>query len=403
MAVRIFTILICLSAPFATFCQQNGEYDDYFAGLASLEYKNYDHAIGDFTKALETNKNEYSVYLNRAESYYSLHKFDLAITDFRKADQLRPGVATYRIACCYAALGNTKEATASLETHLRSEYKLPESKIKLDKSFTGIENSAEWKNLWLNDWYNKQEQALADANYLLSNKKYNDALETLDNLLSQKKKFSEGYYLRAKVFELLNDDKNALTDYSEAINNNKNNPGYYIDRAKLYIRLEKYQQALADLNKALDLEPLNIHLYPDIAMVQSKMKEYKKAIVNLELYLKFFDHDDACLCQAGVCRFDLQQYDAAIEYFNQALELNKGVAKYYNSRAYAYSMKNDYKDAENDFSMSLDLLPKDATVYYGRGMVRLLLEKKNDACKDFERAANLGNNDAVKQLEINCH
>jgi len=401
--MRQFTaILLLLCFARVSFPQDIDKYDDYFKGIADIEYKDYNASAGYFTKALETNKNNCHILLMRGEAYYLLQNYQAAISDLIKAEETISGLASYRLATCYARLNKPEEAVKWLEVFLKSEYKCPESKIKLDKTFSCIENTTEWKKLWSNEWYNKQEQTLAEAEYLMNSRKYTEAMDVLDNLLDQRKRFHQGFYLRAKIFILMNDDKNALEDLNEAIDIYKKNLLYYSERADVNYRLGKFRQSLSDINSALELDPLNIKLYFEKSLTESKLKEYKKAVSGFELYLRYFDKDHEALYQTGICYFDMKNYDKAMEYFNTAIQYNRSIAKYYTGRAYTNAMKSEFINAEDDFSMALDLTPKDASIYYGRGMVRLYLNKNKDACRDFEKAANLGNNEAINQLEQNC-
>jgi tetratricopeptide (TPR) repeat protein len=399
---RSSTILFILYFIRISFSQDIDNYDDYFKALAFFEYKEYNSSADLLTKALAANKNDYHILMVRGETFYNLQKYDQAIADFKKAEESKPGTAMYMLACCYARLGQPNEAVKWLEAFLKSDSKHPESKIKLDKSFTGIENSEAWKKLWMKDWYTKHEQLLADAEYLMNNKKYNEAIDILDNLLEQRKRFHQAYYMRAKIYVLLKEDKHAIEDYDEAIRLSNKNPQYYTDRARAYYRLEKYRQCISDYKTALGLDPLNIKLYAEKGLAESKLKEYKKAVSDYELFLKYFNRDDETIYQTGLCYFDLKNYDKALEWFDSAIKINCGASKYFTGRAYTFAMKSDFKHAEDDFSMALDLTPKDAMVYYGRGMVRLYMNKNSDACRDFEKAANLGSSEAANQLELNC-
>jgi tetratricopeptide (TPR) repeat protein len=75
---------------------------------------------------------------------------------------------------------------------------------------------------------------------------------------------------------------------------------------------------------------------------------------------------------------------------------------YYDNRALARTEKQDYAGAVEDYSTSIELYPNDPETWYQRGLVKLQLGNKYDACFDFKRADELGLPEAKAAIRKNC-
>jgi tetratricopeptide (TPR) repeat protein len=64
--------------------------------------------------------------------------------------------------------------------------------------------------------------------------------------------------------------------------------------------------------------------------------------------------------------------------------------------------KEDYNGAIEDYSTSIELYPNDPETYYQRGLVKLTMNNKYDACLDFKTAEELGSTDAKSAIKKNC-
>jgi tetratricopeptide (TPR) repeat protein len=66
------------------------------------------------------------------------------------------------------------------------------------------------------------------------------------------------------------------------------------------------------------------------------------------------------------------------------------------------SEKEDYAGAIEDYSSSIELYPGDPETYFQRGLVKLAMNNKYDACLDFKTAEELGSTEAKAAIKKNC-
>jgi tetratricopeptide (TPR) repeat protein len=62
----------------------------------------------------------------------------------------------------------------------------------------------------------------------------------------------------------------------------------------------------------------------------------------------------------------------------------------------------DFLESFEDFSKSIDIDPNYAIAHRNRGKSRIELNQIQDACIDFEKALELGDDAAIELLKIYC-
>ncbi|MGO9173721.1 MAG: tetratricopeptide repeat protein [Rhodomicrobium sp.] len=94
------------------------------SGNAYYEKQDYDHAIADFTKAIDLAP-DYAAYNNRGNAYYVRKDYDNAIADYTKAIDLAPNdaVAYHNRGNAYKAIGITSQSAADLDQARKLGYK----------------------------------------------------------------------------------------------------------------------------------------------------------------------------------------------------------------------------------------------------------------------------------------
>lgn len=100
------------------------------------------------------------------------------------------------------------------------------------------------------------------------------------------------------------------------------------------------------------------------------------------------------LYQEGVNKYEVGNYEGAVEDFNHVIELDPQNALAYNRRGDAYYRLGDYEQAEADASQALLLNPQDANAYFDRGFAFSELGKYKEAIADYSQAIKLNSEDA---------
>ncbi|XP_063965521.1 tetratricopeptide repeat protein 36 homolog [Lytechinus pictus] len=104
----------------------------------------------------------------------------------------------------------------------------------------------------------------------------------------------------------------------------------------------------------------------------------------------------------GVKSAEANDFDAALNYFNQAVSLAPNRASCYNNRAQALRLRGDVDGALEDLNKAIELSQGTGKAacqaYTQRGLIYRLEKKDDEALADFKRAANLGSPFARTQV-----
>ncbi|MBD2135843.1 tetratricopeptide repeat protein [Sphaerospermopsis sp. FACHB-1094] len=119
--------------------------------------------------------------------------------------------------------------------------------------------------------------------------------------------------------------------------------------------------------------------------------EQKKIIKEIESQDDFLDNNDDIIDykHRGNIRYELGEYEGAIEDYNQAIKINANDEDIYYDRGNAHFDLGNYEAAINDFSKVIKIKPNYTDAYYHRGNARLIIGDKQGAIEDFQKAADL--------------
>ena len=94
----------------------------------------------------------------------------------------------------------------------------------------------------------------------------------------------------------------------------------------------------------------------------------------------------------------LDNLDAAIRDYDEAIRLNPRFALAFLSRSIAYERRGDLDAAIRDYGEAIRLDPRNATAFYNRGVVYEWRGNLGQAAADFREAARLGHKEARLSL-----
>lgn len=160
-----------------------------------------------------------------------------------------------------------------------------------------------------------------------------------------------------------------MVAFSKAIAQNIKEDSVYLFRGAAYTNLAKYDSALADMTQLLKKQPKSKDGLTWRAKIYTSKKDTAAAMADYDTYLKHYPKDSTGYWQRAILHHNKRDYTKAIADYSKVLEFAKGT---------------------ND------------NVYYYRGVCYELLEKKTEACADFEKAKKAGNKSADARIKKLC-
>jgi tetratricopeptide (TPR) repeat protein len=100
------------------------------------------------------------------------------------------------------------------------------------------------------------------------------------------------------------------------------------------------------------------------------------------------------LFEKGIEAGENGDFELAIEYFSQFIELKPDDAYAYNNRGLSYANQKNYSEAIKDYDKAIELDPDDALAYNNRGVCYYNQKKYSEAIKDYDKAIELKPDDA---------
>jgi tetratricopeptide (TPR) repeat protein len=313
------------------------EYDHRFAtaynNRAMLEQTlgQFPEALADFDHAVKADPKFAEAWANRAALHRTQPQPDLkaAMADADKAIEVNPQFAAAYSARGYIKLDSGDPASA-LEDFEKAVSLKPDL-VHLAQALTG------------------QGMAVRRAR-----KDLNAAIDAFDKAVRANPQYYEAYAARGLAKQEAKEFRDAIGDYTQAIELNGKVAGLYHNRAVSYAAYGD------DFNaKAL------VHRKANAPGANDEEKEAK------------------------------ERWKLALKDFDKAIELDSSIAQVYEQRGIVKHSLGDDDGAVLDFNRAIDLKPDSTVAYINRGLVWELKGKFTNALEDYNRAVAANNYDPI--------
>jgi tetratricopeptide (TPR) repeat protein len=373
--------------------------------MSALVYKSktqYELAISKLNKVLEANPLSIQALVARGNCYLSLSRTNEAFHDFIEADKNKKGICDLDLARYYAITAQNKEAINKLEDYLKSNDKQRPSMIKLDKAFSSLEKTPEWKALWTQKWYSSYQERVFEAQYLIESNKYSDAESTIDVLLSERPDKSELNRLKGNVLEAYGEYSKAIYYYTKAIELRSSNKQILKERATSYRLSNRSEEALIDISAYLHQYPYDLNAYLMRASLLDTLGKFETAKIDIEICLRYEANNDTVQELAAKIYDHAGEIEKSSEFYTRLIEESPKNYRNFNSRGLHYMKNGKYREASEDFSMSLDLTPHNSNTYYYKGKAEYYRGNYQAACYNWQKAIQYGNKESIPFYNQNC-
>lgn len=190
------------------------------------------------------------------------------------------------------------------------------------------------------------------AQILCEDKKYNDALKIIDDLIKE---------TSSQI--VFSDEISILNNYilAQAENDNAKSK-YYL--AKYLFQINDFQRALKEANASVFVKKKNIDAYNLIGDIYLKENNLFKASDSYKKAYKFGKKNPQTLLNLANIEFYWDDYDKALEMYNSVLKRQKNNEDAMLNIATCYVLKNDIKNANLWIKKVLNVNPRNYKVFY---------------------------------------
>jgi tetratricopeptide (TPR) repeat protein len=217
----------------------------------------------------------------------------------------------------------------------------------------------------------KIKSELAQADKLINDKNYAEALKHIDAALDIDPLYIESLEKKLSVMLQNNQEKEITKQIEDWIAYAPQQPEYFYIRGVLFLYKQKPQKAIDDFENAV---------YYQIP----------------EKYM------DKIYLNRGMAYYNLGKFPEAESDFSNAVDINPKYSAAYHSWGMLKYEQQDYEEAVNLFNKALQLEEDNPVIYYNLGMTYVRLKDLNKACYYFNKSCTLGYKNACKFYLLQC-
>lgn len=194
--------------------------------------------------------------------------------------------------------------------------------------------------------------------------KYDEAAETMNDLLRLYPRFDEGFAARASLNLQRADTTASLADSEKALKLNRSLINPYLIRADIASSRGNWEDALDDMEEAVRLRPDEPSLYINRAYLRYNTDNYLGAMSDYNYALQLDSKNMAALFNRALLRFEVKDLINAKKDFSSVLSLNPTNFHALYNRGLVELESGEYQDALADFKTIAKRYPKFYPVYY---------------------------------------
>ncbi len=371
--------------------------DSYMVfGFSFENLDEIDKAIENYSKGISLGLTfKYPIdtfYKRRADLYKKIHKNDEALQDYTKVIELNPSAENYHNRSIffyeikdYSSTINDITSSARIEPQNIEHYE-----------FRAYINEVHFKEyeLAVNDY---QKIISIDSTYLSAYKrlawvfhdlgKFEEAVDYCSKgikIANNKTQADFLYIARAEFYRRKKKNKEALHDYSKAI---ELNPSalYYYQRSLFFFEENEFKKFIEDLNNSIKLDTNNIDYIKTRIFYYQKSKEYEKAISDYNRILKIDSTYSYAYLEMGSLYEMLGETQKAKNCYNLGIvNVKNNLVLYYQLRSKLHRITNEHDKLIDALTKLIELTDNPSKLYLERGKIyENTLEDYNNALVDY--------------------
>jgi protein O-mannosyl-transferase len=193
-----------------------------------------------------------------------------------------------------------------------------------------------------------------------------------------------------------------MTFYKAATEKNPNSALALNNLGKLIAEKGDLTRSFEYFDKAIALKSDYVDALSNRGAQKVKIKDYEGAISDLEAAIARQPDYAAAFNNLGIARFNLNDTLGALDCFDKAVKFGDNFTEALINRALLKIKIIDFIGAIVDYSDLIKISPKDPVYYIKRASAYNNIHEIDNACRDWQSAANLGNQQAMQFLRENC-
>ncbi|OYT17764.1 MAG: hypothetical protein B7C24_00920 [Bacteroidetes bacterium 4572_77] len=185
---------------------------------------------------------------------------------------------------------------------------------------------------------------------------------------------------KAQLYALYGNDEKGL-EILDQLTSIGSDTDYFMVKGSLLSNLQKYREAIEEYTKALnngeDLE----EVYTNIAFEYENLEQFDKAIEYLDKVIELNPHNEAALNEVGLCFEMSNQSEKSLTYFNEKIDQEPYSRAAWFNLAIAYNSLNKNKKAIEAYKFSLAIDEDQPSALFNIANIYASMEEHEKALK----------------------
>jgi tetratricopeptide (TPR) repeat protein len=190
----------------------------------------------------------------------------------------------------------------------------------------------------------------------------------------------------------------SLSLFNHALNVTKNNYRVHNMRGVAYADLGNFKQAIEDYSRAIEIEPGFPEAYYNRGKDYTELGNFKKAVEDYTKAIAIKPDYAMAYNGRGNAYFDLGNQREAIADYGRAIELKPDYPDAYFNRGNTFVHLGNYQEAIRDYSRAIEIKPDYTGAYKNRGIAYMKSGNNTLALNDLKTAAKSGDEQAKNFL-----
>jgi len=193
---------------------------------------------------------------------------------------------------------------------------------------------------------------------------YYGAITNYTQAINENQQEAKLYLQRGINHYKVGDIQGALLDLTEAITYNFNYSLAYHWRGFIYYQLGKYPEALKDYNEEIKINPLNFFAYYQRALIETKLSNYLAGLEDYSTAITINSNFFQAFYNRGNVNYKLGDKQGAIDDYEKALKLNPNLAQACYNLGVINSELGNYNQAITYYQEAIKIDPLYVRVHY---------------------------------------